>query len=601
MEIKFLEVGPQNSGKPEVVVCDTISLIENEDVEAFCGNLSLDITYEGLVDNGVSFSLRYIPLPPSSTPYMDKVVSPLDIPYLADSVLVKGENVYRALFTPLSVDSLETDCNYNHTNEDQFMFDPSANFDIYFVQNSLGDYFWNNIRDHLEYELEQFNKFFNFTQPGKINFYLYPCNSPFYVRYRSTDYGIHPAKNNIYFEYSHKTVGIPVEGVNLLKLFRYWGYSPRLLTDGAAGITDFYKYYCRYYKKTEGLYPLKDMLKSVDYDNLPDVHKRRMEAASFVGYLSGTVALDKFRELYVKSTDLTLRENLEELTGKKLPQLESEWETYIDTVSFPAGLYHYYAQRALTQRRLSEAIYLYEQGLKVESDDSTMLVNVYNVYYLAGNYKKAAETIRKMSKFVPKKNYYIPLANMLLADSYIDSAMYYYQQARDLEPKNEVPIYKLGQVEYFLGHYNTSRDYFLKLLDSAESIPLKIDAYLYLGRIYKHEGKADVADSQFTLALNASKNLLARFPDNPLYNLRAGEAALYLGEPKAGREFLKVAEFVELRPFYLSRTLLAIGKTYDAENDRKEAVTYYDRVLAIPSPYIEKYDAEKLIKQPFKS
>jgi tetratricopeptide (TPR) repeat protein len=326
-----------------------------------------------------------------------------------------------------------------------------------------------------------------------------------------------------------------------------------------------------------------------------------MEAASFVGYLSGIMELDKFRELYVQSTDLTLKEPLEDITGKKLPQIEAEWNKYIDTVTIEPGLFHYYGQRALAQRNLAEAVYLYEQGLKVSPDDSTMMVNAYNVYYLAGNYKKAAETIRKMSKFVPETTYYIPLANMLLADSYVDSAMYYYQQARDLDPKNEIPIYKLGQVEYFMGRYNSSREYFQKVLDSAESIPLKIDAHLYLGRIYNHENKADSADEQFTLALNISKNLLAKYPDNPLYNLRAGEAALNLGEVKAGRDFLSVAEYVELRPFYLARILLALGKSYDMDNNRKEAVAYYHRVLDIPSPYMEKADAEKLIKQPFKS
>lgn len=599
LEVKFLEYQGSSQGSVPVS-CDTFTLIKGTPIEAFCGNLSLDITYRSHEDSSLSIELSHIPLPPKSDPHMNRLQSQIGIPYIVDSVLVKAEHVYKVLFTPLAFDSIQTDCDFSHKEEDVFLFDPSGSFDIYFVPNSLGDIHWNNIRDHLEMELERFNKIFNFTQPGKINFYLYPCDAPYYDKFDGGDFGIHPARNSVYFEYSHQNSGIAVEAVNLIKLYRYWGYSPKLMAVGAANLTDFHLFYAREYKQTEGLYPLEHMLVSLDFDNLDDTHKKRIEAASFIAYLSAQMPVDKFRHLYIQSTDLTLKENLEKLTGMDFAELEQEWLDYVDSVSFPFGLYNFYAQRALIQRDMSEALFLYERALEEEPMDSAMLANIYNIYYLAGYYDKSAKTIRKLSKYLKESDYDLTLANMLLAGGHEDSALYYYNKSMENnEGFDEIAVYKLAQLEYLNENYEQSKRHFLSLLDSAESIPLKIDGHIYLGKIYRHENEADSAENQFTLALNASKNLLSRYPDNSLYNMRAGEAALQLGETQAARDYLSLAEFVEMRPFYLGRVMLGLGKTYDLENDRENARLYYNRVLELPSAYLDKREARRLLEKPY--
>jgi tetratricopeptide (TPR) repeat protein len=449
-------------------------------------------------------------------------------------------------------------------------------------------------------ELDRFNQIFSFNRPGKINFYLYPCNAPYYHNFKGRDFGIHPAKNSIYYEYSHQNSGIAVEAVNLMKLYRYWGYAPKLLAVGAANLIDFHAFYARDYKEDEGLYPLEDMLVSLDFDNLQDIHKKRIEAASFVAWLSAKIPVDKFRDLYIQSTDLNLKDKLEDFTRMSFDEIESEWLNFVDTISFQYGLFNFYAQRALIQRNMSEAIYLYERALEEKPLDSAMLTSIYNVYYLAGYYDKSANALRKLSNYVETKDIGLPLANMFFADGEIDSALYYYNKYETvIQTFDEILHYKLGQIEYFLGNYDEAKEHFLMLLDSAESIPLKIDGHIYIGRIYNREGMSDSAKTQFTLALNASKSLLSRFPDNSLYNMRAGEATLLLGEVQAARDYLSLAEFVEMRPFYLGRVMLALGKTYDLQGDRENATIYYNRVLAIPSAYINKREAEKLLEKPF--
>jgi len=599
LEIKFTEQTIGGSEKPAVVICDTLALPQGLKTPAFCGNLSLDLQFLGLRDNEAEFEIEQIALPPYIKTLSNRIRSPLGIPYLVDSALSKGHQVYKVSYTPLQIDTIEYDCTYDHTDSEQFYFDPSGDFDIYFVPNSLGDFHWNNIRDHLELELDRFLQFFSFGQPGKISFYLYPCPSPKYARYDHENYGIHPARNSIYTEYSHLTTGIPVEAVNLLKLWRYWGYAPQMLAEGAANLPEFHQFYCRDYAQTESLYPLGKLLVSADYDRLENRHKKKMQAASFAAYLIGTMNPGKFRELYTRATDLTLRAELEQITGKKLPQLEKDWLKYVDTISYNPLLHHFFAQRELTRRNVSEAIYLYEKGLEKKPNDTTMLTQLYNAYFLKGDYKRSAETIRKLEPKLPNSRYLVPYANMLLSQGEFDSARYYYNLAEKSDTTAQVVLIKLGQIDLATGRLEDALGRFHKLLDSSGTSPYRIDACLNLGLIAKNSGQADSAREYFTMALNGAKNLLASGGDNPIYNLRAGEAALYLKESQAASEYLSMAEFVELRPFYLGRIFLTIGKMHDLKKERAVARQYYQRVLDINAAYLDKSEAQKYLSQPF--
>jgi tetratricopeptide (TPR) repeat protein len=601
LEVKFLESNPELAPSPQIVTCDTILLIKGHAIEAFSGNLSLEIEYIGTSDSLAEMNITQISLPPYGKTRVEKIRSPLQVPYIVDSALVKENSVYRALFTALKYDSVTVTCEYDHAREDDFYFDPSGDFDLYFVPNSLGDFHWNKIRDYLEYELDNFYKVFNFTQPGKSNYFLYPCPTPFYADYRGNDFGIHPAKNKVLQQYSHVTSHIPIEAINLVKLYRYWGYSPRVLAEGAAGIVDFHKFYCRNYKNEEGLYPLEKMLITAEYDSLPDHHKARMQAVSFVSYLINIIGFDRFRQLYIKTTDLNLENDLREFTSKSIAELEKDWHKFVDTVSYPKGMFHYYAQREMGQRNITEAIYLYETALESDPSDSAYLKYLFTTYYTAGYYSKAAESLRKILALYSGDNYYLPLANMSLASGQTDSALFYYDLAEKADSSNEIIPYKLGQTAFYQGDYESAGKYFRKLTRDAQSIPLRIDAHLYLGLMDRFENRPEAADSHFIKSLNNAKRLISQYPDNPLYNLRAGEAALHLNELEVAKEYLSLAEFTELRPYYLGRVLLAFGKLHDLENSRETAKQYYQRVLDIPSSFQDKSEAEKYLAKPYTS
>jgi len=600
LEIKFVQIPEQTGIKPQTVICDTFNLVRAEEISGVFGNLSLDMTYNGIRENLVSFEFTRISFPPGGITKFRKVKMPFGTPYIEDSVLTKGNHFYRALYTPLDTSREEIVCEYDHRKENDFYSDPSSDFDIYFIPNSLADFHWNQIRDFMENEMDKFYKVFNFTQPGKISFFPYPCEVPYYLRCNDYGFGLHPAKNCIYMEYSHLSSDLPIYAAALTKLYRYWGYAPKLLSEGAAHITDFYLFYCREYKKDIGLYPLEEMLISNDFDNLEDNYRKQIQAASFVSYLLATIHVENFKQLYLQSTDLTLKQDIEEFTGLRLADLEKEWHKYVDTVTYETGWHLYFGQRELGLRNINEAVYLFEAALDKDPEDSTYDSQLFNACYLKGDYKKAEKYARKIYQRRDTPSSYLSLANMLLSGGDVDSARFYYTKALNEGISDDLVHYKLGQIELFNGNLEKAKEQLYWIIDSATSIPFKIDSWMILGQMKKEVNQLDSADLFFTYALNASKNLLSQYPDNSLFNLRAGEAALLMNEPEAARKYLSLAEFVELRAFYLGRTLTALGKLHDLENDRETAKTYYHRVLDIPSAFLDKETARKYLSKPFK-
>ena len=58
---------------------------------------------------------------------------------------------------------------------DQFKFDPTARTDMYYIKNTVGDYYWNLAKGLFEAEYDQFDTLNKFNVPGKFSIYLCPC------------------------------------------------------------------------------------------------------------------------------------------------------------------------------------------------------------------------------------------------------------------------------------------------------------------------------------------------------------------------------------------------------------------------------------------
>jgi tetratricopeptide (TPR) repeat protein len=83
-------------------------------------------------------------------------------------------------------------------------------------------------------------------------------------------------------------------------------------------------------------------------------------------------------------------------------------------------------------------------------------------------------------------------------------------------------------------------------------------------------------------------------------HMRVGEAYVGLGAADTALIYLSMAEFLEYRPYYIGRVLVAIGNAYDLLRMRDQAVAYYKRVLETPTSYPSRVEARRYLKEPFK-
>lgn len=597
LEIRFVEKLSGGSVS-ETVVCDTFDLPRDVNLQAFCGNLSLDLKYTGLVDSQVQVEINRFSLPPAGGARMMKLSSPFNVPYIEDSILVKNNSVYQVFYTPLEETEFETGCEYNHNDEDDFYPDPSINYEIYFVPNSLGDIHWNRIRDFYEAELKRFKSFLEFKQPGKTSLFLYPCSSYHYAPYKNSDFGIHPARSMVFHEYSHQKGEIATPGAIMSRLYRFWGYAPRMMVEGCANLSDFHLFYARDYKSKSGLYEIEDMLLTRSYDNLDDNHKKRQLAASFMFYLLLTENASTIREIYRDATDLTFANVIEDKTGKSLGDIVHGWNEYIDTVALESKWFVHFTEREMLQRHIYQAEYLLKRGLEYFPENEDLMLNLFGVYFHMGNYLQAAELLEKGE--VTETDRLNLLGNMYLAGGNTGRAIEYYRRSMRSPSSDYVHEYKLGLIEFYEDNFEQAQKHLMKAIDSTMSASIRVDSRLHLGRILLREGDRESADSQFVMAYNYSRSMLKNNPDDPLANLRAGQALMYQEDYENARTYLSLAEFVEFRPFYLGQVYLSLGQLDDISGKREQAQKYYQKVLKIKASAIDQVMARKYLSKPFK-
>ena len=82
--------------------------------------------------------------------------------------------------------------------------------------------------------------------------------------------------------------------------------------------------------------------------------------------------------------------------------------------------------------------------------------------------------------------------------------------------------------------------------------------------------------------------------------LRQGMAAIGLGEYELAKQSLDVALFMEFRPRYLNRELVALGNLADVKGDREAALAFYKRAEQADNSAPGQLAAKRYLKSPCK-
>jgi tetratricopeptide (TPR) repeat protein len=516
-----------------------------------------------------------------------------------DSVLVREKSHFRVRLKVDSLTTRDTDCDYRASGGD-FSFDPSGDFEFYFIPGSLGDFRWNEIRDVMEKNYDFIRRQLDLYEPTRVNFYISPCRLADVGWDERWQNALDISRNSLYVHFNHGVNELQVETVFMLKLLRLWGYAPGVVLEGAASLIEPCDFFAGDYRRQGRLPEISRLGITADYRKL-DRELAAYSAGSFVGFLIKTRGTSRFESFYRRVTDLTLGEVFRDIYSEPLSVVEREWQQYLDTVTFNALYFANYHHRAGTLMRQDRALLYLDRELALSGDTINLAPKLANLYYFFGEYEKAEEVFRAVVRdpeSEPIARSY--LANLLLIQGKVDEAEKYYREAlRTDTTRNYQPELKLGIIAQHRGSHREAISLFETSKQKAPSIPIRVDLNMAIGDSYYQLGQRDSARVFYQAALDTAKILLGGANDRPLYRLRVGRAAVRLGEGANALEHLQTVFFIEERMYYIGQVLLSMGQAYDLLGERELAKEQYKKLFLYPTAWLDREMAEEYMRRPF--
>lgn len=489
---------------------------------------------------------------------------------------------------------------------DLWWVDPSAHFEIYYVPNTLGDFSWNLCRDFLEKEYQAFDNEFHLNRAQRVHFFLSPCKVPEISWVPHRNWAIFPTTFKAYAVFNRDTRDLSGVATNLNYLYRYLGYAPMCLAEGTARTFEFDHYYAKKLRWAGKLPRPSEWWPTLKYKSFPD-SALYIACGSFVNYLMATEGLTKFYQLYAMANDFNADTVFPQVFNKSFRAIEDDWLKFVDTMRVQPQVTNQYIARAKALGRNEESIELLKVVLEVDTLERADVQDQLSLlYFLEGQYSDVVSTIDGMPDRYRTADRVIQMrSSALFFDGQVEAArkqLREHLQHQDLEKVMQSAVCLMyGWLELTEG--NSS------LADSVFSLPTagikgtaldQIEIALYRGGFRRSEGRHAEADSLYHQALFATQRLLEQRPGGGDLYLRLGEAYVGLGQPDTAMIYLDVAEFLEYRPYYVGRVLLAIANAYDLLGMRDHAVPLYRQVLETTTSYPARKQAKRFLREPFR-
>jgi tetratricopeptide (TPR) repeat protein len=605
LRIDVQEGIPEDSSSFQLIDQREIEVLNGRQTASFQANFTLSITStiipKDLLDDGqkVILTVELITLAPNAQTIFKEISAEDNQTLLFGEVSAKMRRTYRVFLTPKITGNLQPECDLETKDREQDWEElPSSHFFFWYLHSSLADFHWRRIKGFVEGEYRRFREVFGFTQPAmdRMVYYLVPCRVNEVVWDDRFDVGLDPVKNKTYVIYNLYERSLDSPNVGFLLFYRIWGYAPPLLAEGIGGYFSLSHHSTKKLIEEDKFIPLENLKLTKDYRNQPQP-AAFVEACSFVRFLVNEYNLDQFKSLYQQASDLTFDQVLHKVYGKSLPTLEKEWLSFLDGYADVKADFYHLANVKMSYRDFDAAQELYEDMLNLFGwDVSTLRVLAY-LHYLRGDYDKSEEYyLEALSQDSLNTEFLYIIGNTNYLRGRYDQAREFYQRAL-LSDSNYVQAYvKLGELELLQGDFLSAQDHFSQAEKTKTSSQVKADIYSGLGEVFRKLQQEEKAEESFRKALHFSESFLLGFPDNSLPFLQKGELYLHVGEIDSAINYLEIAEFLEDKPLYRGRVLLALGKAYEKKGDRKKAEEYYHDVLDLPVGFREKHEAENLLK-----
>lgn len=600
LKIRVEEGASGDSGSFELIDEREIKLLNGVETASFQANFTLSAIPTVLGSGNVLLDLNLVTLPPRPQTIFTEVLAKDKETFLLGEVEVKEGRSFKVFLTPRITDLPEPVCRLDTRDKETEDWDelPSSHFFFRYILNSLADLHWRRIKGHGESEYRRFRGVFGFTQPAmdRMEYFLLPCRASEIAWDDRFDIGLDPVKNKVYVVYNLFERSIDSPGVGFLMFYRLWGYAPPMLAEGVGNYFSLSHHFTKKIIASGRRVPLRELTITRNYKRQPE-DVAFWESSSFARFLVKTYNLDRFRLLYKKATDLTLEQTIEEVYQKDLAALEKEWliflEGYRDTIT---DLYHV-AEMKMNNRHHDEAIEVYHDMLSLYGRDVGILRSLAYVHYLTGDYDSSEKYYQEvLSEDTLNLEYLHTLGNIKRLKGEYEKAKSYYHKVISLDSTYVDSYIELAQLEMVQEDFLLAKEHFEQAEGLGPKTQAKIDIYSGLGTIHRKLGEAEQAHKTFERALLFAKAFVHEFSDRPIPYLMLGESFFNVGKIDSAVNFLEISEFMEDRPVYRGRVLLALGRAYQERGDVSRARRSLQEVLGLPCGFEERKQARRLLK-----
>lgn len=596
----------QSRNANTLLFSDTQTFLQGVRATGFFLGFSIELEFLKVDSAGATFNTQVITLGRTPQTYARRVTSEYGVPARIDSIAGKNGSKYALAIMPLNHAKVDTSsCHFQHNRAGDFSFDPTASTDLFFVKQSFGDFYWNQVKGMVEERYTQFNELLKFSLPGKYSVYLCPCRIPSVIWDRRFGSMVDPTRSAVYAIYNKSFNSADPVIVNQAALLRNFGYAPPFLSEGLANYLSIANYEMIDLVKKHKNVPLDTLLSTRAYLAADPVVADR-SSASFVRYLVDQYKIDRFLTAYRQADDLGLKETIESVYQQSIASLEKGWFHYLDTLTFRHKQFLYYSDFAEAMFDYPTAVrYAKEAFRSAENrqDSANALAQLVRSQFFTGNYYLAAQYQEQLNRLdTANAGGVMALAAYQMMNGSYDSALVNLREARRRDTINQLIPFNLGINALARGEDSTAKSYFSGLINNSHDQSAGAQARVLMAELLlKSKDPADrkLAERYCREANDMWTQVAGGHISSTLTLLWNGAAYLGLGDTGAADDYLMSALYVENRPFYLGYINLLLGKTADLRGERSVARDFYGRVIALPSADYHVREARQLLEHPY--
>lgn len=585
---------------------DTSQILSNLTTTGFLISFSIEIEITALDSNQVEFSLYTVGLGPNAYSSSRRFTVEYGLPATLRNIKGKNDSEYSLKLTPIRQTDFDRSlCDFDHRNREQFEFLPTAHTDIHFVKNSLADFYFDAAKELFETQYRTFKQLFNFSLPGKYTIYLCPCPVPSVIWDKRFGMALDPTRSTAWAVYTIAANSADPFLLNTTAMYRNYGYAPPLIAEGLGNFLSVAAYDMKDIIDSGKALPLEEMIDTYQYYQADPFIADRT-AASFVRYLLSAFDRSQFMQLYTESDNLNLADKLTEIYDMSLPEMEMEWQTYVDTMTVTASDLSY--QSYIAEMSFNYAAMLHYSQAAAErstgyNDSIRTLGTLKRAYFFNGDYYKATEVQARQTSMDPSTALnWMTGASYKMMNGYYDSAMSDLRMGLSLDSTDQMLHFNLGVNFLYTDQPDSALEHFREVIAGGNNQDAQGESRILAGFLLLKTGDENdhaEAERYFNEARSIYAQILNMNNASPSAQMWYGMAMVGLGIQGDAIDFLNTALFLESRPFYIGMIYLWLGKAHDLHGEREMARDYYGKVLALPSADYHQKEARRYLDQPF--